>query len=198
AVAFSHDGRRIVSGSDDTTLRLWDAATGKPIGPPLQGHTDPVRSVAFSPDGRRIVSGSGDNTLRLWDAATGKPIGPPLQGHKNTVLSLAFSPDGRRIVSGSDDNTLRLWDATGAVEVRFACQRLRRHQLLLHPEAFQVGAGFEAIAGRARALCANPPVPPPLTTPTAAAPTQSSLRLPAVLKPLVQQLQQVQRLLRVG
>jgi hypothetical protein len=84
------------------------------------------------------------------------------------------------------------------VEVRLACLRLHRHQLLLHPEAFQVGADFEAIAGRARALCANPPVPPPLTTPTAAAPTHSSLRLPAVLKPLVQQLQQVQRLLRVG
>ncbi|MFM9102626.1 MAG: hypothetical protein ACKOPS_15400, partial [Cyanobium sp.] len=101
SVAISPDGRRIVSGSADNTLRLWDSATGKPIGPPLQGHTSLVLSVAFSPDGRRIVSGSGanDNTLRLWDAATGKPIGPPLQGHTNSVRSVAFSPDGRRIVS---------------------------------------------------------------------------------------------------
>ncbi len=48
------------------TVRLWDAVTGQPVGPPLTGHTGQVESVAFSPDGTRIVSGSGDNTLRLW------------------------------------------------------------------------------------------------------------------------------------
>ncbi|MDS4014332.1 MAG: hypothetical protein RKP46_08240, partial [Candidatus Accumulibacter sp.] len=101
SVAFSPDGRRIVSGSDDNTLRLWDAATGAAIGEPLRGHTERVASVAFSPDGRRIVSGSGDKTLRLWDAATGAAIGEPLQGHTEWVSSVAFSPDGRRIVSGS-------------------------------------------------------------------------------------------------
>ncbi|HBH73746.1 MAG TPA: hypothetical protein DDY43_09965, partial [Synechococcales bacterium UBA10510] len=58
--------RRIVSGSADNSLRLWDASSGKQLGPPLQGHTDSVYSVAFSPDGRRIVSGSFDNSLRLW------------------------------------------------------------------------------------------------------------------------------------
>jgi hypothetical protein len=67
SVAFSPDGARIVSGSDDNTLRLWDANTGQPIGQPLEGHEFSVRSVAFSPDGAHIVSGSGDKTLRLWD-----------------------------------------------------------------------------------------------------------------------------------
>jgi WD40 repeat protein len=68
SVAFSPDGKRIVSGSYDKTLRLWDVQTGQPIGQPLQGHGDVVNSVAFSPDGKRIVSGSYDKTLRLWPA----------------------------------------------------------------------------------------------------------------------------------
>ncbi|CAG7845863.1 Uncharacterized WD repeat-containing protein alr2800, partial [Serendipita indica DSM 11827] len=115
AVAFSPDGRRVVSGSDDRTVRLWDVETGAQIGSPLEGHTDYVRSVAFSPDGQRIVSGSDDRTVRLWDVETGAQIGSPLEGHTHYVRSVAFSPDGQRIVSGSDDRTVRLWDVeTGA------------------------------------------------------------------------------------
>ena len=110
SVAFSPDGARIVSGSLDKTLRLWDANTGQPIGAPLTGHTDMVDSVAFSPDGRRIASGSDDKTVRLWDADTGQPIGAPLTGHTDEVWGVAFSPDGRRIASGSADKTVRLWD----------------------------------------------------------------------------------------
>ncbi|MET3606147.1 hypothetical protein ABIC99_003983, partial [Sphaerotilus sulfidivorans] len=111
AVAISPDGSRIVSGSEDNTLRLWDARSGNPIGEPLKGHSSSVSSVAFSPDGSRIVSGSEDNTLRLWDARSGNPIGDPLKGHSNSVSSVAFNRDGSRIVSGSRDSTLRLWDA---------------------------------------------------------------------------------------
>ncbi|MCB2263693.1 MAG: AAA-like domain-containing protein, partial [Candidatus Thiosymbion ectosymbiont of Robbea hypermnestra] len=115
SVAFSPDGTRVVSGSQDKSLRLWDTATGQPIGEPWQGHSGPVESVAFSPDGTRVVSGSEDNTLRLWDAATGQPIGEPLgengPGHSGPVYSVAFSPDGTRVVSGSQDKSLRLWNA---------------------------------------------------------------------------------------
>src|SRR6202022_2009489 len=93
-VAFSPDGRRIVSGSGDDTVRIWDADTHRQVGAPLTGHTRAVVSVAFSPDGRRIVSGSLDDTVRIWDADTHRQVGAPLTGHTRAVVSVAFSPDG--------------------------------------------------------------------------------------------------------
>ncbi|KAE9403149.1 WD40 repeat-like protein [Gymnopus androsaceus JB14] len=82
SVAFSHDGTRIVSGSQDKTVRIWDATTGAQMGDhPLQGHDDRVHSVAFSHDGTRIVSGSHDDTSRIWDAAIDLPINNTLTDH---------------------------------------------------------------------------------------------------------------------
>ena len=107
----SPNGLRIVTGSRNGSLQLWDAATGAPVGKPLTGHTLYVNSVAFSPDGKSIVSASRDHTLRLWDANTGDPLGKPLQSD-SAVCSVAFSPVGQRIVSGGLDGNLRLWDAT--------------------------------------------------------------------------------------
>jgi dipeptidyl aminopeptidase/acylaminoacyl peptidase len=66
SAAFSPDGQRIVTASADKTARIWDAATGKPIGE-LRGHDSAVRSAAFSPDGKRIVTASFDKTARIWD-----------------------------------------------------------------------------------------------------------------------------------
>jgi WD40 domain-containing protein len=109
--AFSPDSRRIVTASVDKTARLWDAATGRPLGEPLSGHDGPLWSAAFSPDGKRVVTTSFDKTARLWDAETGRPIGEPLRGHSDYVNSAAFSPDGKRIVTASNDSTARLWDA---------------------------------------------------------------------------------------
>ncbi|KIK56951.1 hypothetical protein GYMLUDRAFT_1012462, partial [Collybiopsis luxurians FD-317 M1] len=111
AVTFSPDGKTIASGSDDFSIRLWDAETGNAVGKPLCGHTHYVNAVAFSPDGKKIISGSSDYSVRIWNAETGQGIGRPLYGHTHYVRSVAFSPDGKKIVSGSFDCSLRIWDA---------------------------------------------------------------------------------------
>jgi serine/threonine protein kinase len=109
AVCFSPDGSRIVSGSEDETVKVWDAHTGQET-LTLKGHTGTVQSVAFSPDGQRIVSGSWDQTLKMWDAQTGRET-CTLKGHGWAVTGVAFSPDGKRIVSASWDQTVKVWDA---------------------------------------------------------------------------------------
>jgi serine/threonine protein kinase len=117
SVAFSPDGRRIVSGSWDGTAKIWDAQAGK-VQRTLKGHPGWwVTGVAFSPDGRRIVSGSGDfrhrgtpGEVTVWDMQTGE-VQLNIVAHTAPVSSVAFSPDGQRIVSGSWDNTVMVWDA---------------------------------------------------------------------------------------
>ena len=122
SVAFSPDGETLASGSEDSTIILWNMTTGehiktlaRPTGPfvgptdTLAGHTDTVYSVAFSPDGATLASGSADNTIILWDATTGQ-YKETLIGHKRAVYSVAFSPDGATLASGSWDRTIILWD----------------------------------------------------------------------------------------
>ena len=81
SIAFSPDGSQIILGSDDHTIRVWDASTGIETLPPLRGHDNGVTSVAFSPDGSKIISGSHDKTIRVWDASTGIETLPSLHGH---------------------------------------------------------------------------------------------------------------------
>jgi WD40 repeat protein/uncharacterized protein YjbI with pentapeptide repeats len=111
--AWSPDGERIVSASDDQTLRIWDAASGSSL-LRMEGHKGGVLGCAWSPDGKRIVSASSDKTLRIWDAASGSSL-VRMEGHQGGVRGCAWSPNGERIVSASEDNTLRIWDgASGA------------------------------------------------------------------------------------
>src|SRR6266576_1166993 len=104
SVAFSPDGTRIVSGSNDRTIRVWDAHSGDVVAGPFEGHTSSVRSVAFSPDGTCIVSSSSDRTSRVWDAHSGDIVAGPFEGHTSYVTSVA---DGTRILSGSENYTIR-------------------------------------------------------------------------------------------
>ncbi|KAG8788486.1 hypothetical protein FRC12_014527 [Ceratobasidium sp. 428] len=111
ALAYSHDGAYIVSGSYDRTLRIWDVRTGRSVGQPLEGHSHWITSVSFSPNGTQVVSGSYDGTIRIWDVDTCTMLGSPLTGHTSTVRSVSYSPDGAHIASGSFDAAIRIWDA---------------------------------------------------------------------------------------
>jgi sterol desaturase/sphingolipid hydroxylase (fatty acid hydroxylase superfamily) len=113
-VAVSGDGRHIVSGGADGTVKIWDAATGREERT-LVGHRGFVHSVAVSGDGRRIVSGSADRTVKVWDAANGQEE-LTLTGHLAPVLGVAVSGDGGIVVSGSADLTAKVWDAATGKE----------------------------------------------------------------------------------
>ena len=106
-LAFSSDGKTLVSGSDDDTLRTWDTNTGRMLRQ-LSGHSNDVKSVVFSRDGKIIASGSKDASVRLWDAETGRFL-PTLRGHFWGVEAVAFSPDAKTVVSGAS-STILFWD----------------------------------------------------------------------------------------
>lgn len=102
---------RLVSGSDDFTLFLWNPAEDKKPLARLTGHQQAVNHLSFSPDGRYIASASFDKKVKVWDGRTGRFLST-LVGHVGAVFMVAWSPDSRLLVSASKDSTLKLWDVS--------------------------------------------------------------------------------------
>lgn len=115
-VAWSPDGTRLASGGNDKMVRIWEAATGKPL-LTLRGHTDAVTAVAWSPDGRWVASASWDKTVQVWEPSSGKLL-YTYSGHTHGVEAVAWSPDGRCLASASGDKTIQIWDASSGKLLR--------------------------------------------------------------------------------
>jgi len=108
-VAITPDGRLIVSGSWDRTIKVWNVLTNQLLAT-LEGHTGSVWCVAITPDGKRIVSGSSDKKIKIWDGDNYQLLAT-LEGHLNEVMGVAITSDGNRVVSCSCDKTVKIWDS---------------------------------------------------------------------------------------
>ncbi|WP_370944680.1 BTAD domain-containing putative transcriptional regulator [Amycolatopsis sp. cg5] len=141
ALAFSHDGKALLSGGRDRTGHLW-LLTSRRDFIALRGQGGPLRTVAFSPDDRQIATAADDGTIRLWEPAA-RPEHRVLEGHTQTVLDTAFSTDGARVASSGTDGTVVVAaaDGTGKPVV------LRGHQGPVEAVAFSSDGGLVAGAG---------------------------------------------------
>jgi len=144
--AFSPNGRLTVSGSDDSTLKLWEVFTGREVRT-FTGISANVTAVAFSPDGSLILSGHNDGTLAFWEVSTGQKI-RKIKGHATWIHTVAFTPDNRLALSGSNDLTVRIWEAASGRLIK-TLKGLRRGRMQNVPTtiSFSPDARFVLLSG---------------------------------------------------
>jgi WD40 repeat protein/serine/threonine protein kinase len=112
AMAFSRDGKMLVTAGADGTAQVWDTDRSEKVGPPLRHTRGLIDAAAFSPGGKTLATAGEDSTVRLWELLSGTPVGQPL-ANAVPALAVAFSPDGKTLLSGGERATVRLWDVAG-------------------------------------------------------------------------------------
>lgn len=143
-VAFSPDGRTLLSGSIDSQAALWDASTGKKLHA-LQGHQGMLWSVAFGARGKYAFTASWDGTIKMWETRSGKSVRQfPSAGRLADVNGIDVSADGRFLLAGCDDNRVHLWDIQTGKERK----SLAGHQGFVYGVAFSPD-GRQALSGGA-------------------------------------------------
>ena len=148
AVAYSPDGKYLVTGSLDHTLKLWEVATGKEVKTygGTAGHKKMVLCVAFSPDGHTIASGGADNTLKVWDVPVGSPIRSLKTG--DATSAVALSADSAKVAIGGKDGSIRIVTAVDFKDLA----KLDGHQGAVTGLAFSGNGQVLASAGADRTV----------------------------------------------
>ena len=124
SIAFSPDGRSLVSGSDDHSVCVWNIRDGSSKKLPVTDKAGYFFSVVFSPDGRYIAAGDFNESLWIWDSRTRKLVAN-WKGHRGSVWCVEFTPDGKGLMSGGTDTTVKLWDVSSlGIQRRYQGERL--------------------------------------------------------------------------
>lgn len=139
SVVFSPDGKTLASGGNDSTIKLWDVATGRELRT-FAGHSENVFTVSFSPDGQTLASCSADKTIKLWSLATGREL-QTLTGHTGSVFSIAFSRDGLTLASGGGDDAIKLWEVSSGRELRSIADSVGVGSVTFSPDGKTLAGG---------------------------------------------------------
>ncbi|MBD2695217.1 CHAT domain-containing protein [Anabaena catenula] len=146
SLSFSPDGQILVSGSVNSTIKVWqlNENSNQPLHIIAYAHLSEVSSLAISPDGQTLVSGGADRAIKLWNLTTGtEKIPHILEGHAGRVWCVAISPDGTKIASASADYTVKIWDLkTGTI-----LQTFTGHLGEVRAVAFSPNGNFLASGG---------------------------------------------------
>ncbi len=135
--SFSPDGKLIGLFSGDSTLTVYETATGKLHKKIYPSSTD-INAVRFSPDSKYLLSANRDSTASIYDIQTGREV-KKFFGHTSFVMDAAFSPDGKKIVTGSIDGSVRVWNiATGKTEVTMHADDRTFERVFFTPDGKQI------------------------------------------------------------